>query len=221
VTETSLADPRAARSREALLGSATTLLRERPSEEITATELVRTAQVSRPTLYQHFGDVSTLFVAAAARRLTAIFEDEAPTPAGVGALIGSASQQSLESTGRESIRHLLGRLRSEASFFLHATRGPGGYLVLGALTELLAARLRTHSPLRQALASPGTPAQLDLFLAHGSVGLVAQWLASDFTGPDSVEATTDRLVELLAFQLGSAATAPAPQTSPTSQKDHA
>lgn len=178
------------RSTEALLSAAESLLRERDAAEITATDVVRRAEVSRPTLYQHFGDLTSLFVAATTDRLHTLFDDALP-----------ARQGSDYEAGRSSILHLLEHLRADAQLFLHATRGPGGYAVLKALTGTLAERLRTHSPLRTALDRPGTPAQLDLFLAHGTVGMVADWLESDFSGADSVESMTDRIVTVLAFHL--------------------
>ncbi|WP_158588328.1 TetR/AcrR family transcriptional regulator [Galactobacter valiniphilus] len=197
MTETSLQDPRAARSRDALLGAAAELLREREASAITATDVVRQAQVSRPTLYQHFGDLPTLFVAATTAHLHSLFDDALP-------------QDHLNSyeAGLASIEHLLEHLRADASLFRHAIRGPGGFAVLRALTDTLTQRLRTHSPLRTALDSPQAPAQVDEFLAHGTVGLVATWLESDFGGADSVAAMTDRIVSLLAFHLAASTGAP-------------
>ncbi|WP_394163511.1 TetR/AcrR family transcriptional regulator [Galactobacter valiniphilus] len=197
MTETALQDPRAARSRDALLGAAAELLREREASAITATDVVRQAAVSRPTLYQHFGDLPTLFVEATTAHLHSLFDDALPHD----------HAESYES-GRSSIEHLLEHLRADAALFRHAIRGPGGHAVLRALTQTLSQRLRTHSPLRTALDSPQTPAQVDEFLAHGTVGLVATWLESDFTGADSVSNMTDRIVALLAFHLANATEAP-------------
>jgi AcrR family transcriptional regulator len=190
VTETTLQDPRAARSRDALLGAAAALLRQREASAITATDVVRQAAVSRPTLYQHFGDLPTLFVEATTSHLHSLFDDALP-PAHAGSY----------ASAHASIEHLLEHLMADAALFRHAIRGPGGYAVLRALTETLSQRLRTHSPLRSALASPHTPAQVDEFLAHGTVGLVAQWLDSDFMGDDSVSNMTNRIIALLAFHV--------------------
>lgn len=188
VTETSLQDPRAARSREALLTAAADLLRQREAASITATDVVRQAQVSRPTLYQHFGDLPTLLVEATTAQLHLLFDDVLPqTPS-----------HTYES-GLASIQHLLEHLVADAALFRNAIRGPSGYLVLRALTDALTQRLCTHSPLQSARDNPDSPRQLVEFLANGTVGLVAQWLDSDFSGADSVNNMTQRLVSLLAF----------------------
>lgn len=190
VTETQNVDPRTQRSREALLAAATSLLRGRHAAEITATDVVKEASVSRPTLYQHFGDLPSLFIAASEARLRTLFHDTLPVVV-----------TDDEAAGRDSIRQLLQQLRNDADFFCHATRGPGGYAVLQALSSVLAERLRSHSPLRPVLDTRRAPEHLADFLAHGTVGLVAQWIDSDFSGENTIEAMTNHLVTLLGFQL--------------------
>lgn len=189
MTVTQILDPRAIRSREALLTAATTLLHQHHAASITATDVVREAQVSRPTLYQHFGDLTSLFIAAAEARLRTLF---------------SVTLQPVDdeyAAGRDSITQLLEQLRAESDFFFHATRGPSGYAVLQALALVLAERLESHSPVRAIMDLSTTPPRLAEFLAHGTVGMVARWLDSDFTGKNSVEAMTEQIVSLLVFQL--------------------
>ncbi|RKW70044.1 TetR/AcrR family transcriptional regulator [Galactobacter caseinivorans] len=192
MTVTQILDPRAIRSREALLNAATVLLHQHHAASITATDVVREAQVSRPTLYQHFGDLTSLFIAATEARLRTLF---------------TATLQPVDDdyeAGRASIIELLEQLRAESEFFFHATRGSSGFAVLQALALVLAERLESHSPVRAILDLEDTPPHLAEFLAHGTVGLVARWLDSDFTGENSVEAMTAQIVSLLAFQLDSA-----------------
>src|SRR5215217_4454150 len=53
-------DPRWFRSRQALIAAMTQLLDERDLAEISITDLVQRASVSRPTFYQHFADLNGL-----------------------------------------------------------------------------------------------------------------------------------------------------------------
>lgn len=163
------------------------LLRSRPAAEITASDVVRRAEVSRPTLYQHFGDLPALIASAVEHRLRDLLEDT----------LGDAGPVPDTEAGRAGVRHLLALLREDADLFRHAAHGPSGYAVLLALAGTLAERLRSHAPWRAALTRPDCPEQLAEFLAHGAVGLVAAWLDSDFTGTDSVDAMTERLMTLL------------------------
>lgn len=182
-------DPRAIRSRQALLAAAAEELRQRPAGAITATDVVKRAKVSRPTLYQHFGDLTSLLVATAREHLAAAFEQ----------LLPSEPQDGMTAL-RHSMTTLLTALRADAALFRHATRGPGGYQVIQALITVVSERLHTHSPLRTLAGQAGTPPDLERFLATGVVGLVAEWLDTDFLGRDSVASLTDRLMDLMTFQ---------------------
>src|SRR5690625_7438314 len=74
-------NPRAERSKTALITAMTRALDEyEPGQVLSLAEISRAAGVSRPTLYQHFGDLANLIRAAAAVRLVALF-DSVPLPA--------------------------------------------------------------------------------------------------------------------------------------------
>ncbi|MDU6928100.1 MAG: TetR family transcriptional regulator, partial [Dermabacter sp.] len=60
-------DPRAQKSRESLIRVMVDALDENPQPP-SVSELVRRAGASRPTFYQHFGDIPTLMHAAAMAR---------------------------------------------------------------------------------------------------------------------------------------------------------
>lgn len=65
-------DPRAQKSRESLIRVMVSALDENPQPP-SVSELVRRAGASRPTFYQHFGDIPTLMHAAAMARLEGAF----------------------------------------------------------------------------------------------------------------------------------------------------
>src|SRR5690625_7084669 len=68
-------NPRAERSRTALIDAMTSALETlEPGTVLSVAEIARTAGVSRPTLYQHFGDLPNLMRAAAMVRLVALFD---------------------------------------------------------------------------------------------------------------------------------------------------
>ena len=64
-----MSDPRLARTRAAILEAATASMEAGPLEEVTISGLVERAGVSRPSFYQHFGDLPTVFRDAAFARL--------------------------------------------------------------------------------------------------------------------------------------------------------
>src|SRR5690625_848913 len=68
-------NPRAERSRAALIDAMTSALETlEPGTVLSVAEIARTAGVSRPTLYEHFGDLPNLMRDAAMMRLVALFE---------------------------------------------------------------------------------------------------------------------------------------------------
>lgn len=186
-------DPRSVRSQEALVRATLHLLAEYPAEAISATDVVHRAQVSRPTLYQHFGDLPTLIVAAVSARLQSLFDSTLPQ--------NPAAGNDVDSSGEDAIRSLLQHLLDEADVFRHALHGSSGYPVIRQLAELLAKRLQNHGPLRRALQRVAAPEHLARFVGHGAVGIVADWLDVPPAERESVDEVTRRLTALLNFQL--------------------
>src|SRR5699024_11274618 len=73
-------NPRAERSRTALIEAMTRALDAHElGSVLSVAEISRAAGVSRPTLYQHFGDLPNLMRAAAMVRVVALF-DSVPEP---------------------------------------------------------------------------------------------------------------------------------------------
>jgi AcrR family transcriptional regulator len=183
------------------MGATLDLLAQRPAESLSATDVVQRARVSRPTLYQHFGDLTALIVAAVTMRLQALFDETLPdAPDAVGA-VGAQAVADENGSGASAIQALLQRLLDEADLFRHALHGPSGYPVMRELAELLARRLQTHGPLRRALDHGAAPEHLARFVGHGAVGIVADWLDVPGEERESVSTVTERLTALLLFQL--------------------
>jgi AcrR family transcriptional regulator len=193
-------DPRAVRSRDALLAATLNLLADRPAESISATDVVNLAKVSRPTLYQHFGDLTSLIVAAVTSRLQALFDETLPG--------GSASDAedlgASEATDRAAIDTLLEHLLAEADVFRHALHGSSGYPVMRELSVLLACRLTQHGPVHRALQAGHTPEHLARFMGHGAVGIVADWLDVPHELREPVPTVTRRLTRLLCIHVDAA-----------------
>ncbi|MGO1320641.1 MAG: TetR/AcrR family transcriptional regulator [Galactobacter sp.] len=193
MTDTALMDPRSARSQDALIRATLHLLSEREAETISVTDVVHLAKVSRPTLYQHFGDLPTLIVAAVTARLQTLFEESLPNQA--------LTTPQDDTSGSAAIHVLLQHLLDQADVFHHALHGSSGYPVIRQLSELLARRLQEYGPLHHALKRGATPDHLARFIGHGAVGIVADWLDVSPAERDSVDDVTARLTALLHFQL--------------------
>lgn len=189
-------DPRTARTRKALIDTMTTLIDSRETlEGISITDVTHAAGVSRPTFYQHFGDIHTLVRAAVTARLREVFE---LVPEGA---IGEDWTKHM----RGNFVTLLGGMKENAGFFHTVLTISGGYDLHTDVVTLLAERLLTKSPLARRIAAAGEPAtavERGEFLAAGLVWHHIKWLHSDFTGNDSVEAAADRTIFLFLGAIG-------------------
>lgn len=188
-----LADPRPARTRDALVGAAMAALDERDPESLTITELVAAAGVSRPSFYQHFGDLPTLVHAAALARMRAAFETLA-APDVIG--------DSWSSFSRGTLRALIAHFDAHAAFYLRAVNGPGGQHVAASVIRFLSERLRTVSPLASAIGDAPRPTERAEFLAAGVLWTITSWLALDREARSSVDETAERVGTLLLSSTG-------------------
>jgi AcrR family transcriptional regulator len=139
-------------------------------------------------LYQHFGDLTSLIVAAVTSRLQALFDETLPG--------GSASDAedlgASEATDRAAIDTLLEHLLAEADVFRHALHGSSGYPVMRELSVLLACRLTQHGPVHRALQAGHTPEHL------------ADWLDVPHDLREPVPTVTRRLTRLLCIHVDAA-----------------
>lgn len=184
-----MTDPRLIRSRELLLSAITTALDRPGDEQPSITELCAEAGLSRPTFYQHFGDVPSLIEAAAVERMHALFAAVAPV----------APQADWEGAVPRVVRGLLEGLLGHADFFRRVLSGGTARAVQESVVAFLAQRLLTFSPLAERTPGEGDHARVELFavfLAAGTTWLVVGWLLDGEARRPAAEASAD-IAELL------------------------
>jgi AcrR family transcriptional regulator len=200
VNSAPLLDPRAARSRDALLAALWTSFQEGRTAP-TITDIVKVAGVSRPTFYQHFADVPDLIRAAALERLRELF--------------AHAPQLSDELTGTRfmhaRLASLLGELQHDRAVYLPVLHGPAAVPVFADIVRYLADAFVGESPIRTALRAgvdePEARARA-AFLAAGVTRRVHTGRAGDPTGDNELEPTVRRLTANIIDASGAGAGTP-------------
>lgn len=188
-----LNDPRAVRSRAALLAVAAELLEAPATEELSVTEVAARASVSRPTFYQHFPSVHALLAAAVTEELSREFDRSD------AALIGSSAAEFLSGTSRMLVDFVYARRNAYADIL----RGPASYAVLSATVGYISERMRNNVlGARMTERTGRVDDDLITATAAGAVWLVTRWLVSDFTRTDDPVAFAERLAHLMLSQTG-------------------
>lgn len=162
-------DPRATRSRQALIDAATRILDSTLHPELAISDIVREAGVSRPTFYQHFGDTSALIQAATLTRLGEIFSVAKPL----------ALSTSWTEFARENFRAMLAEMNKNRTFYTNVLAGSGGYNASSDVITAIAERILTNSPLGPVLHSRKHPLSAHEhahFMSAGAVWLIARRL---------------------------------------------
>ncbi len=118
-------NPMAVRSREALLNAATDLLGDLDASEITVTDVTKAAGVSRPTFYEHAGDLASLFSDAGLAKLNAL---AAPVVAQLRTTLESGADTS-DAPIEAALHELIARLQEDGEFFSRVEEGPGGHAI--------------------------------------------------------------------------------------------
>ena len=185
VAETPI-DPRAPTSREPLIRVMVSALDENPQPP-SVSELVRRAGASRPTFYQHFGDIPTLMHAAAMARLEGAFT-VLPQQA-------SDNPENWTRFAAESFTALFTHLSENRAFYLAVLDGPSGRAAESELTRFLAGRMLGIGTLRDALTRLTGPraARYAEFLSAGLISQATKDLRDDLPVSAMVETTTDFL----------------------------
>lgn len=184
-------DPRAARSRRALIAAGTALLDERDLEQLSITQVVAAAGVTRPTFYQHFRDLEDLARAAAVARLDSEFERHQPADQGSGDRLPRIEPL---------VRELLEHLAAHRDFYRRVLHGPRSSAAVNAAVDLVARRILERSPLLDGVADRDSEELRDtvVIISGGIVWLLSGWLGTPLTGRDSVEAMAHRISVQLA-----------------------
>ncbi|SMH43685.1 DNA-binding transcriptional regulator, AcrR family [Rathayibacter oskolensis] len=184
-----MTDPRLTRSRELLVAAITAAL-DRPGDvQPSITELCAEAGVSRPTFYQHFGDVPSLIESAAVDRMHALFAGVVPV----------ASEEEWEPAVPRVVDALLGGLLVHADFYRRVLSGGTARAVQESVVAFLAQRLLAFSPLADREPGAGDHARVErfaTFLAAGTTWLVVGWLLDGDSRRPAADAAAD-IAELL------------------------
>jgi AcrR family transcriptional regulator len=177
-------DPRWTRSRAALIEAVTTLVDS--GHALTITDVVHRAGVSRPTFYQHFGDLSTALSSAALERVEAQF----------AVLPSSLHRVDIEFT-RHTIRALLSHLQEHSVFYRAVLSDSSARRFTASVVEFVANRILTVSPLRVEPLETASLLTADRIavLAAGFVWLITQWVKRT---DDDAEPITDMANRLIA-----------------------
>ncbi|BDV32372.1 TetR/AcrR family transcriptional regulator [Microbacterium terricola] len=183
-------DPRWTRSRAALIAAVTTLLDEGRAPSIT--DIVATAGVSRPTFYQHFGDVPTACGAAGLERLRSQFESiPGPVDSGQG-------EDEVIATMTRLLEHLL----AHRVFYCAVLNEAGERALTEGIVAFLVDRIVHVSPFGARLRARPGPHTSDRVtaLAAGLVWLIIGWLTRD--EPEPAAQMAARVIAVISFFTG-------------------
>lgn len=182
-TPTPTQDRRVRRSRRALMQAAVALVAERGTVAVSISDLAEAADLSRPVLYQQFGDRDTLVLEAAldlARR--ELLPRIAQTPPGW--------------PGRERALVLAQHFAEHRRFYRAIFTGSPAFALNRALTDLLMPFNReTVQQMSGPTHDPRTVEDLATFLTGGGAAFFNTWVVQ---APDPLDAEefTDRLMRM-------------------------
>ncbi|MCS5736223.1 TetR/AcrR family transcriptional regulator [Herbiconiux daphne] len=177
-----LAEPRAARTHEALTTALFGLLRSHDLTEISISELCRTAGVHRTTFYGHYADIYAFAADAFARMLddlNAVAEDPAT--------FDDSSIEAVLDAYNASMRRALEHIRDNRPAYrmMFGTRVDAGFRSELFQRLLRRASLAISICQRHGRAADVDPATAAAYIAGGSVGVFEEWAGSDDTDADA------------------------------------
>lgn len=183
------ADPRPARSRAALIDAATEALGTSNPGNLSITTLVKTAGVSRPTFYQHFTDVHELIHAAALTKISAAFDELLPAEPTASVAVFTS----------EVSTNLLKQLQVDADFYRNVLAISGNASLVAELIDFLSHRFLSRPAVAERFITknPDLTSDYTQFVAAGVAWLAVRWLATDFTGEHTAEATGEHLAQMM------------------------
>lgn len=180
-------NPIVVRSRSALIAVADGLLDQRSAAEISIKDVVEAAGMSRPTFYQHFTDLGSLFSAAGLTRLKAMFSD-----------IDLTDSSKLTDT----LRAIMKYMEEDAQFYSRVHQSSGGAAFNAGAIDL------TATWLRQLPSLSSLDDENDIwweFLAAGVVWTINRHLAAYCRNPEASNAyreiNLERIFALLDHRL--------------------
>jgi AcrR family transcriptional regulator len=183
-----LAEPRAARTHEALTAALFNLLREHDLTEISISELCRTAGVHRTTFYGHFADIYAFAADAFARML-----DDLANVADDPSTFDDSSPETITAAYAASMRQELEHIRDHRAAYrmMFGTRVDAGFRRELFQRLLRRASISVSIWQRHGVATGIDAATAAAYIAGGSVGVFEDWANSDDT---DVDARTDEIM---------------------------
>lgn len=180
-------------TRATLLAATGELIDEKDMSSISVADIVRRADVTRPTFYKAFGSLPQAFAGAALLRLAPMFSTLDLSDASTEELNTPAS---IRETAR-ALEEVLSALLPQAAFARKCLEGPAARAVIAGITDFVAGRLLTTSPFARVFTASSLPdTALAGFFAAGVVKLVAQWLSEE-PGQASAQALAQTVSTLL------------------------
>ncbi len=161
----------------------------RDISSISITDVCTLAGVSRPTFYQHFGDIATLVQAAAIERLEQVFD--------ATAAVATPAEPTVMLTN--GVRRLMQGLAEHAPFYRRVLEETSVLAVQTLVIDFVAARLLTFVE-RSGAADPEQIRSRVRLLAAGAAWLVMEQLG-DRRDPDGLESAASRIAQQLAASM--------------------
>ncbi|WP_066043211.1 TetR/AcrR family transcriptional regulator [Herbiconiux solani] len=177
-----LAEPRAARTHEALTTALFDLLREHDLTEISISELCRTAGVHRTTFYGHYADIFAFAADSFARQL-----DELAAVAETAGSMDDESVETINAVYAASITRELEHIRDHRAAYrmMFGTRVDAGFrreLFQRTLVRAsIAISIWQRKDDSRRIDSPAAAA----YIAGGMVGVLEEWTYSDDTDAEA------------------------------------
>lgn len=205
-----LAEPRAARTHEALTTALFDLLNERDLTEISISELCRTAGVHRTTFYGHYADIFAFAADSFGRMLDDLVEvsDQPDDLAQPDAALPSPEEivQAYADSIQQALAHISDNRASYRMMF--GTRVDAGFRRELFDRSLSRASLAVTIWQSQGYAAGVDPQIAAAWIAGGVVGVLEQWTAGDDT--DATARIADVMASWPAWSALDAPHAPAP-----------
>lgn len=160
--------PMRARSRRRLCEAVTQLLDDRDPGEVTITDVVREAGLTRPTFYAIWDTLPAAFAEAAVDRLNEAFD---------GVVLGRFDEVPDREGLDEVLRTIMVRLQPHAGFYAKVLTGPSAFVVQRAMVERVCTRIRWSTAVSEVLAAGPVGGQVAAeSIAAAIMWIITRWL---------------------------------------------
>lgn len=160
--------PMRARSRRRLCEAVTQLLDDRDPTDVTITDVVREAGLTRPTFYAIWDGLPAAFAEAAVERLNEAFD---------GVVLGRFDEVPDREGLNEVLRTIMVRLQPHAGFYAKVLTGPSAFVVQRAMVERVCTRIRWSTAVREVLAAGPVGGQVAAeAIAAAIMWIITRWL---------------------------------------------